>query len=153
MDIDEILDRVSSWDAIVVLRPGPGDGSPEISWGDVFLYVAPDGRVPSGQPFATIVTKDYPDDRTSGLDRPDTFRLNIAAGQDAARRIAERPTGSGTAVDPSSPDVLLLHPVYGSLGWVAVVNPGERTEGEALALLEAAHGAALARWRRRSTGR
>jgi hypothetical protein len=153
MDIDDILDRVCDWDAILVLRPGPGDGSPEISWGDVFLYVAPDGEVPSGQPFATIVTKDYPDDRTSRLDRPDAFRLNIAAGKDAARRIAERHTAAGAAVDPSRPDVLLVHPVYGSLGWVAVVNPGERTEGEALALLEAAHAAALARWERRSTGR
>ena len=37
-------------------------------------------------PFATIVTKDYPDDRESRLDRPGAFRLNVAAGTDEFRR-------------------------------------------------------------------
>ena len=150
MDIDEIIGCVSSWDGVLTLRPGPGDGSPEISWGDVFFYVAPDGKIPSGQPFATIVTKDYPDDRTSRLDRPHTFRLNIAAGRDGARRVTGQDTEAGAAVDPSEADALLPHPVYGPLGWVAVVNPAERTRDEALALLEAAHAAARARWQRRS---
>jgi hypothetical protein len=149
MDIDEITDRVSSWDGVLTLRPGPGDGSPPISWGDVFFYVAPDGEVPSGQPFATIVTKDYPDDVTSRLDRPGTFRLNIAAGRDGARRVAEAAAAAGEP-DPSEPDVLLPHPVYGRLGWVAVVDPGPRAGAQALALLVAAHAAALARWRRRT---
>lgn len=84
MTIDEIIDFVSALDGVLTLRPGPGDGSPEISWGDTFFYYSPDGVVPKAtQPFATIVTKNYPGDESSRLDRPDTFRVNIAAGKEA----------------------------------------------------------------------
>ena len=41
------------------------------------------------------------------------------------------------------------HPVYGALGWVAVVNPGEETTETVLQLLREAHGAARARVERR----
>lgn len=77
--MDEIVERVSAWEGVLVLPPGPGDGSPQVSWGDVFFYEAPDGRVPSGQPFAIIVTKDYPGEPSAGLNRPGSFRVNIAA--------------------------------------------------------------------------
>lgn len=81
----EIVERVRGWEGVLALQPGPGDGSPEISWGDVFFYVAPDGKVPGGQPFATIVTKDYPGEPRAGLDRPGTFRVNINARGAAGR--------------------------------------------------------------------
>lgn len=61
MSIDDIIDHVAPLAGVLVLRPHPGDGSPDISWGDVFVYYAPDGQVPATQPFATIVTKDYPE--------------------------------------------------------------------------------------------
>lgn len=143
--MDDIVGRVSAWEGVLTLRPGPGDGSPEISWGDVFFYVAPDGRVPSGQPFATIITKDYPGEPSAGLDRPGSFRVNIAAKPDG------RPGASSldAAADPSTPDLVMPHPAYAQLGWVAVVDPGEQTGGRVLTLLQAAHAAALARWRRR----
>lgn len=142
MSMDAIVNEVSAWEGVLTLRPGPGDGSPEISWGDVFFYLAPDGRVPAGQPFATIITKDYPGEPSAGLNRPGCFRVNIAA----SRR--DRP-GADTAADPSTPDRVMPHPAYADLGWVAVVNPAERTHNEVLALLQTAHQAALARWHRR----
>ncbi len=80
MDIDEITAYVGAMDGVLTLEPQPGDGSPEISWGDVFFYYAPDGVVPKTQPFATIVTKDYPEDQKSRLHRPDAYRVNVAAG-------------------------------------------------------------------------
>ncbi len=70
MSIDEIIAFVDAMEGVLILKPQPGDGSPEISWGDVFFYYAPDGVVPKSQPFATIVTKDYP------------RRPGIAAGPD-----------------------------------------------------------------------
>ena len=76
MTIDDIITQVTGLGGVLTLRPEAGDGSPEISWGDVFFYYAPDGVVPRTQPFATIVTKDYPDDQTSRLDGPGRFRLN-----------------------------------------------------------------------------
>ena len=44
------------------------------------------------------------------------------------------------------------HPAYAELGWVAVVDPDERTGEQVLALLVEAHAAALARWHRRNDG-
>ena len=148
MGMDETVEQVSAWEGVLVLRPGPGDGSPEISWGDVFFYVAPDGEVPAGQPFATITTKHYPGEPDAGLDHPGSFRVNIAAGRRGRSRVADADDEAG----PATPDRVVPHPTYGELGWVAVVDPGERTRAQVLALLQAAHAAALARWRRRHDG-
>lgn len=145
MDKNAVVEMVSAWEGVLTLRPGPGDGSPEISWGDVFFYVAPDGKVPSGQPFATIVTKDYPGEPSAGLDRPESFRVNI----DARARVGPVPADTDAPRDPSTPDLLMPHPVYAEQGWVAVVDPGERTSAQVVTLLTAAHATALGRWQRR----
>ena len=84
MTIDEIISFVDGLDGVLTLRPGPGDGTPEIAWGDAFFYYSPNGDVPERtQPFATIVTKNYPGDDTSELERPEAFRVNVAAGREA----------------------------------------------------------------------
>lgn len=81
--MDEIIGFVDSLDRVLTLRPVPGDDSPETSWGDVFFYYGPDGTVPTRtQPFATVVTKNYPDDAAPRVDRPDTFRVNVCAAQE-----------------------------------------------------------------------
>lgn len=153
MGIDDIIAFLERQGGVLTLRPGPGDGSPEISWGDAFCYYAPDGVVPRSQPFATVVTKDYPDDRSSRLDRPGAFRLNIAAGAaEFRRRLGHGPGEPAVhAVDPSTPDVLVPHPVYGRLGWLAVVDPGPATEEPVRELLRTAHHLARARHGRRAT--
>lgn len=154
MTIDEITEFTESLGGVLTLRPGPGDGSPELAWGDVFFYYAPDGQVPTAtQPFATVVTKDYPGDELSRLDRPDVFRLNIDAGRqgfEAHLGRSPREVASG-AEDPSAQDTLLAHPVYGGAGWVAVVNPGDRTGEVCRELLRTAHERARARSERRRT--
>lgn len=120
----------------------PWHGSPEIAWGDTFFSYAPDGAQPQGQPFATIVTKDYPDEPVSGLGEG-IFRVNV----DAGRR------DQGPCEDPSVRDTVIPHPVHGPYGWVSVVQPGPATRAEVEALLLEAHSAARRRWqRRRSTG-
>lgn len=146
MSIDEIIEHVASLDGVLVLRPQPGDGSPEISWGDVFFYYAPDGRVPNGQPFATIVTKNYPDEDSPQLDEPGAFRLNIAVGRDALPALLD---AEGPRAEPGTDDTWTAHPVYGQLGWAAVVNPGARTGARGLSLLDAAHARARQRHQRR----
>jgi len=156
MSIDEIIEFLKVREGVLTLRPGPGDGSPEIAWGDVFFYYAPDGTVPNTtQPFATIVTKDYPDDSGSRLSRAGAFRLNVNAGKGAFVRWTghdpREPTASG--VEPSTPDTVMAHPVYGSLGWLAVVNPGTRTEEPVRGLLRTAHDLARARFQRRDSSR
>lgn len=139
--MDEIISFVEALDGVLTLRPAPGDGSPEISWGDTFFYYAPDGVVPTTtQPFATIVTKNYPGDEASRLDRADTFRLNIAAGKEEfIRWTGHAPREPGTAgTDPGATDTLTAHPVYGGVGWLAVVNPGPSTDAAVRELLRGA---------------
>lgn len=155
--MDEIIGFTADLDGVLAVRPGPGDGSPEISWGDAYFFYAPDGAVPTAtQPFATIVTKDGPGDEASRLDRPDTFRLNVAAGRESfiartghAPREPAPADGPGTP-DPSVADAVIAHPVYGSLGWLAVVNPGPRTEPAVRELLRRAHHLARTRHERRT---
>jgi hypothetical protein len=149
--MDEVIGFVEGLGGVLTLRPQPGDGSPEVSWGDAFLYHAPDGVVPRTQPFATVVTKDYPGDESSRLDRPGAFRVNVAAGTDEFRRWTGRAPREPAAedVDPSTPDVVIAHPVYGDLGWLAVVDPGPRTEDALRELLRTAHALARARSERR----
>jgi hypothetical protein len=53
-------------------------------------------------------------------------------------------------VDPSVTDTVFAHPVYGSVGWLPVVNPGWRTETATRELLRAAHHLARARYQRRA---
>ena len=156
MTVDEIISYVESLGGVLTLRPGPADGSPEIAWGDTFFYYAPDGAVPTAtQPFATIVTKDYPGDEASRLDRPDVYRVNMAAGKEAFIRFtghAPREPAT-TEVDPSAIDAVIAHPVYGTVGWLSVVNPGPRTGEATRDLLRAAHHLARARHERRAGSR
>src|SRR3954447_8936137 len=105
MTVEEIIDFVSGLEGVLTQRARSGDGSPEIAWGDTFFYYAPDGVV-SGttQPFATIVTKNYPGDESSRLDRPEVFRVNLAAGKEeftAHTGRAPRDTGAGVAAAPA----------------------------------------------------
>jgi hypothetical protein len=153
MTMDEIISFVDGLDCVLTIRPAPGDGSPDISWGDTFFSYAPDGVTPTTtQPFATIVTKNYPGDEASRLDRADTFRVNISAGKEAFIRWTGHPPRepATTEVDPSAADTVIAHPVYGAVGWLAVVNPGPRTGAATRELLRAAYHLARSRYERRT---
>ncbi|MFE3542472.1 DUF6194 family protein [Nocardia sp. NPDC059177] len=147
MTITDIIDYVAGLGGVLVLSPAEGDGSPEISWGDTFFYYAPDGIVPTTtQPFATIVTKNYPGDERSRLDRPGAFRVNIAAGRQA---FLDHTGHLPPDADPGVPDTVHAHPVYSGAAWLAVVEPGERTDSVVRELLRDAHGRARARFEQR----
>jgi hypothetical protein len=75
------------------------------------------------------VTKNYPGDESSGLERPGAFRVNMAAGKEAfiahtgrAPRVTD-PHVDADAPGPDALDAGIAHPVYGSLGWLAVTTP------------------------------
>ncbi|GAB3264617.1 hypothetical protein GCM10027425_29640 [Alteromonas gracilis] len=144
--MERVLAHLRSLDGVLELAPVEGDGTPPIAWGDHFLYYAPDGRVPQReQPFATIVTKDYPGDASSELDQPGRWRLNVHAGQDAVTVARSR-----AELDPSTADVLLPHPTYADQGWVCIVAPAPTAE--LLALLDQSYADAVRRAERRGGG-
>lgn len=143
MTIEEIIEYVTGLGGVLAQQPTEGSDAPEIAWGDTFFYYAPDGVVPAGQPFATIVTKDYPGDDTSRLDRPGSFRVNVAVSK-ATFVEAAAPT------DASIEDTVVAHPLYAAANWLAVVDPGSATEGTVRVMLREAHDRARARFDRRA---
>ncbi|GAA2205584.1 hypothetical protein GCM10009850_010420 [Nonomuraea monospora] len=154
MTEDDIITFVSGLPGTVVFTAGPGDGAPEVAWGDSFFFYEPDGldRVPADGrlPYATIVTKDYPGfDTASRLDRPGVFRLNAAVGRVAFERLVGYPPAAHAAhhaaVDYTVPDQVIPHPLYAAQSWVSIVSPedGER----ARAILAEAHARAAQRHR------
>lgn len=157
MTIDEIIGFGADLGGVLAVTPQPGDGSPEISWGDTFFFRSPDGVVPAAtQPFATIVTKNHPGDERSRLDRPGTFRVNVAAGKKSFRHwTGHEPREPAADGDPGATDTVPAHPVHASAGWLAVVNPGPCTTTALRDLLRTAHHLARTRHDRRHghTGR
>ena len=156
MTLDQLLAEIRSYVGILELAPRPGSEHPEISWSDHFFYYAPDGLVPPNrQPYATIVTKNYPDDVQSRLDDPDRWRLNIHVGPQWFADLVGYPPEeiNASAVDFGAADVFVPHPVYGAYGWVAVVNPGPRTSARVVAALRHAHLADRQRVERRAARR
>lgn len=149
--MQEIIEEVRSFDGVLVVAPAAGSDFPELSWGDAYFYHAPDGRMPERtQPYGTIITKDYPDDTSSALDAPGRFRVNIHVGRERAESIIAAGSLTGGDTDPTAVDVFRPHPLYGTAGWVCVINPAAATEGAVLALLREAHEAARARTGRRT---
>lgn len=152
LSIDQITTAVQALEGSLVVAPAVGDPDfPALAWGDAFFYYAPDGEVPrTVQPYGTIVTKNYPDDTTSGLDPAGRWRVNVHVGRAALRELTGGTDGAGASgIDPATPDVVLPHPVYGTAGWIAVVNPGPATADTVLRLLREAHDAARTRYARR----
>ncbi|WP_405477969.1 DUF6194 family protein [Streptomyces canus] len=142
--MEQIIATVRGFEGALVVVPEPGGDFPEIAWGDAFFYCAPDGRMPrTTQPYGTIVTKNYPDDSASDLDPPGRWRVNVHVGRTTLPELL------AGRYDLAAADVVLPHPVYGPLGWICVVNPGERTTGTVVRLLREAHEAARARAARR----
>ncbi|UNK70283.1 DUF6194 family protein [Microbacterium sp. H1-D42] len=143
MDIQQIIEAVRGFDGALAVVPDT-DPYPELAWGDAFFYFAPDGVMPQRtQPYGTITTKDYQDDTAFRLG-PDRFRVNLHVGRDKAAELSD------AGAQPTGTDAFLPHPLYGTMGWVCVVNPAANTAQQVLDLLREAHDAARARTLRRA---
>ncbi|WP_227984835.1 DUF6194 family protein [Nocardia spumae] len=155
MSMDQILETIRTFDGVFELAPVAGGPFPEIAWGDHFFYYAPDGHVPRNeQPYATIVTKNYPDDSACDLDRPGRSRLNIHIGARAfTELVGADPRADPGPVDFTAADTVLPHPLYRRQGWIAIVDPDIRTREVAIGLLRDAHHAARQRAQRRRSAR
>lgn len=151
MSMEQIIATVRGFDGALVVVPEPGGAFPEPAWGDAFFYYAPDGQMPQNiQPYGTIVTKNYPGDDAADLDLPDRWRVNVHVDRATFWELTgEEPRSLSRHRDYAAVDSVMPHPVYGALGWISVVNPGERTSDTVVQLLLSAHDAARARFERR----
>ncbi|WP_441960694.1 DUF6194 family protein [Mycolicibacterium houstonense] len=154
MSMEQILETIRRFDGVFELAPTAGSAYPEIAWGDHFFYYAPNGQVPQReQPYATIVTKNYPGDASCDLEQPGRWRLNIHVGRSVfIELLGIDPRLEPAGVDFTAVDTVLPHPVYRTQGWVAIINPGALTERLAVSLLNNAHDAARQRATRRASG-
>ncbi|MGW5878119.1 DUF6194 family protein [Nocardiopsis terrae] len=155
MTEDEVIRFVAGLGDVDVMTASREGGAPEVAWGDSFFLYDPDGgaRERGGfTPFATLVTKDYPGfDSDSRLDRPGVFRVNAAVGRELFEEVVGHSPaahdGFREGLDFAELDRVLPHPAYAAQGWVAVLNPGERTSGRVREILVRARERAAARCR------
>ena len=80
------------------------------------------------------------------------LRVNVAAGKAAfVEWTGHQPGEPADDVDPSVQDTVFAHPVYGSLGWLAAVNPGPSTTQAVRNMLRKAYELARSRYERRTS--
>ncbi len=147
MKQDDIRSFFAAHPAVHIQIAGPHDGSPQVAWGDSFVYVRDASGSPKKMPFATIVTKDYAGfDVESRLDREGLFRLNLDVGRETFLSLFGFAPKDFAAhrdqYDFAALDRLFPHPVYGEQGWASVINPAaastEQTESLMARALERA---------------
>ncbi|MFI6262199.1 DUF6194 family protein [Micromonospora sp. NPDC051006] len=146
---DDIVERIAALPEVAVVLADEASGAPEPAWGWRFFFVGPDRRLP----FATLGEHDMAGfDDDSRLDRPGVFRLNLDLGRQEFERLFGYPPARfaehRSAIDFTTVDEVLPHPVYGTAGWACVLNPGPRSLAEVDRLLAYAHRRALNRHRR-----
>jgi hypothetical protein len=156
MTADEITALVAAMPGVVLLTVDENYDAPEAWRGDTFFYYDPHNDQPPDRrlPFVTVIHHDYEGwDMVSNLDRDGVFRLNIAVGRDRFKELLGFPPAAHAAnrdrFDYTAVDQFLPHPAYAVQGWVAILNPGERTSAQARDLLVHAHERAARRLRSR----
>ena len=155
---DDVRELVSGLEHVEVVTASEANGAPEVAWGDSFFFYRPPGTGERAQrqPFATLVTQDYPGfDTASDLGRPGVFRVNVGVGRAAFTALFGYSPAAhadhAEAYDYAVLDRLLPHPVYATQGWVCVLNPGAETSARLESLLREAHAAAAKRHERRES--
>ena len=136
MTEEEIVRLVAAMPGTAAMTASEDNGAPQVAWGDTFFFREPERKLP----FATLVVSDYPGfDERSQLDRPGVFRLNVGVGRERFEELIGYPPSAHAErsgeFDYTELDRLLPHPAYAAQAWVSILNPGERTEELARALL------------------
>lgn len=153
MTQDDIRALLGSDASVHIQIASPGDGSPEIAWGDTFFHVRDKDGEPRKMPFATIVTKDYAGfDSESDLNRGGLYRLNIDSGKEEFEALfgfkPDELKNHRDRFDYAALNRLFPHPLYGPSGWVSIINP----DAELVPTVEALLRRSLERARRRVAG-
>jgi hypothetical protein len=116
------------------------------AWGETSFFYNPANLLARGTYFATIKDKDGKGDSGSCLDRNGVWRLNLGVSaktfSDLFGAKPVRPAKGKVIEGPwnfTEVDTLTPHPVYGWMGWVAILNPGITSWQRCQSLIEDAH--------------
>ncbi|MFN8949126.1 MAG: DUF6194 family protein [Alphaproteobacteria bacterium] len=119
---------------------------PLSAWGEVSYFYNPGHKLKRGTYFATIKQKDGNNDKGSSIDREGVWRLNIGLTKRTYQSLfgpnPDRPGKGGVVEGPwdfKQLDILMPHPVYGWMSWVAVLNPSQQTWEQCIPLIRDAH--------------
>lgn len=141
---ERLREMIGAIPDVAVELAGPKTGAPEIAWGDTFFTNQQSGDGQQGRmPFATIVTKNYPDfDEVSELDRPETFGLNLHVGAQYFEGLLGFPPSESSQhvsrFNPAAEGTPMPHPQYARSGWIRIINPPAAQEVQIEALARAA---------------
>lgn len=152
-------DQPLSIDAIVAYASTAFAGiQDDRNWGERALFYNPGRKLAKGIYFLTFKERDGANDRASRI-VPGEYRLNLGIPRSAfvARfgPLPARPAAGGvvdTGHDFAACDVVVPHPVYGWMSWIAVKNPSAGTFDALKPLLADAHGLAVAKFGRKAGG-
>jgi hypothetical protein len=107
---------------------------PMNSWGEQSFFINPDQKLKRGTYFSTIKEKDGENDKASNLSRDGVHRLNLGLTEKTYNTLfGEKPKrpAKGKIIDSKHDftqlDTLTPHPIYGWMGWIAVLTPSEQT--------------------------
>ena len=129
---------------------------PQKTWGELSFFYNLDNKLPRGVYFCTLKEKDGENDKASHLDRDGIFRLSFGLPvEEFITRFGPKPPRprKGCAIQGvwnfTEIDTLIPHPIYGWMGWVAVLNPSKKTFDQCKPLLQLAYNRSTAGYLKR----
>lgn len=130
---------------------------PQETWGELTFFYNPEYVLPRGTYFCTLKSKDGENDKASQLDREDVYRLNFGLPPAAfIEHFGHKPSrpakGQVIEGDWNFPqlDQMTPHPIYGWMGWVAVLNPSATTFDRCKPLMKLAYTKAVKTFQKRT---
>ena len=123
---------------------------PDVETSTAFGYTFFFYRSERKLPFATLIASDNEYDRSSNLDRPGVFRLNIGVSRKTFQALFGTAKVDVGSYDFTTLDVIMPHPEYAQQNFVCVLSPGEATFERVRALLAEAYEIAVRRFNRQN---
>ncbi len=116
------------------------------TWGETSFFYNPSKLLPRGTYFCTLKQKDGENDKGSNLNRQKVYRFNFGLPTKSfVKTFGEKPKrpAKGQIIegpwDFTALNTLMPHPIYGWMGWVAILNPSEQLFSEIQPLLRLAY--------------
>jgi hypothetical protein len=130
---------------------------PERYYGERAIFYNPGGAAPLGVILAALKDHDGPNDRSARLSRAGVHRFAFGITRETfARRFGALPSRhpKGHVIqlpsyDPTHLDVVMPHPVYGSMGWLQILSPSAASWQSLRPLLSESLELARVKWARR----